>query len=117
MIILFYPKDVANRRQVLLKGRVVTILDLAGSVARIAEDGKWYEHKMFFELTDKDIVQARLEKIAALVTGRSIATLKSTNGTGIQLVLEDNTRLEVTYSKDGEGIAFSVIDSNGKKVL
>jgi hypothetical protein len=94
----------------------VTVIDLAGSKARIAEDGKWYEHKMFFELTNKDIVQIRLEKIAALVTGKNIATLKS-NGTGIQLVLEDNTRLEVTYSKDGEGIVFSVINSDGRKVL
>ena len=116
-MILFNPKqDIVNRRKVLLKGRVVTVIDLAGRRARIAEDGEWYEHKMFFELTDKDIVQIRLERIAALVSGKTIATLKS-NGTGIQLVLEDNTRLEVTYSKDGEGISFSVTDSGGTKVL
>ncbi|KKK69143.1 hypothetical protein LCGC14_2937010, partial [marine sediment metagenome] len=92
------------------------ITDLAGRKARIAEDGKWYEHKMFFELADEDKVQVRLEKIAALVAGKSIATLKS-NGTGIQLVLEDNTRLGITYSKDGAGIDFSVIDTDGTKVL
>ncbi len=116
MILFDAKNDVVNRRKVLLKGRVVTVIDLAGSKARIAEDGEWYEHKMFFELTNKDIVQIRLEKITALVTGKTIATLKS-NGTGIQLVLEDNTRLGVTYSKDGEGISFSVVDSGGIKVL
>ncbi len=109
-------KDTVNRRKVLLRGCIVTVIELAGSKARIAEDGKWYEHKMFFELTDKDIVQVRLEKIAALIAGKTIATLKS-NGTGIHLVLEDNTRLEVTYSKDGEGITFSVLNSDGNKVL
>jgi hypothetical protein len=116
MVIFNAKVDIPNRRKVLLKGRVVTVIGLAGSRARIAEDGKWYESKMFFELTDKDIVQMRLEKIAALITGKTIATLKS-DGTGIQLVLEDNTRLGVTYSKDGEGISFSVIDSGGTKVL
>ena len=116
MIVFKAKVDTANRRKVLLKGRVVTVIDLAGRRARIAEDGKWYEHKMFFELTDKDIIQIRLEKIAALVAGKSIATLKS-NGMGIQLVLDDNTRLEVTYVRDGEGITFSVLTSDGNKVL
>lgn len=116
MIVFRAKVDSANRRKVLLKGRVVTVIELAGSKAKIAEDGKWYEHKMFFELTDKDIVQGRLEKISELVTGKTIATLKS-NRTGVQLVLEDNTRLEVTYSKDGEGITFSVLNSDGNKVL
>ena len=116
MILFDAKKDVVNRRKVLLKSCVVTVIALAGSKARIAEDGKWYEHKMFFELTDKDIVQVRLEKIKSLIAGKTIATLKS-NGTGIQLVLEDNTRLGITYSKDGEGINFSVTDPEGKKVL
>ncbi len=115
-MIIFYPKDIADRRKVLLKGRIVTIIDLAGSKALIAEDGKWYEHKMFFELMDKDKTQVRLEQIKSLIAGKSVATLKS-NRTGIQLVLEDNTRLEITYSKDGEGITFSVMDSDGNKVL
>ena len=116
MIVFKAKRDTANRRKVLLRGRIVTVIELAGSKARIAEDGKWYEHKMFFELTDKDIVQVRLEAIKSLVAGKSIATLKA-NGTGIQLVLEDNTRLEVTYSRDGQGITFSVLNSDGKKVL
>lgn len=115
-MIVFDAKDAVNRRKVLLKGRVVTVIDLAGSKVCIAEDGKWYEYKLFFELTDEDRVQVRLEKIKSRITGKTIATLKS-NGTGIQLVLEDNTRLGITYSKDGEGITFSVIDSDGNKVL
>ena len=116
-MIIFDPrKDIADRRKVLLKGRVVTVIELTGSKVRIAEDGLWHEANLFFELTDKDKTQVRLEAIKSLVEGKSIATLKS-NRTGIQLVLEDNTRLEVTYSKDGEGITFSVLNSNGKKVL
>jgi len=109
-------KDVANRRKVLLKGRVVTVIDLAGRKARIAEDGQWYETKQLFELTDADRVQLHLEKIKELLAGKTIATLKS-NGTGIELVMEDNTRLGITYHKDGEGITFSVKDTGGTKVL
>jgi hypothetical protein len=82
----------------------------------MAEDGKWYETKELFELTDADKVQVRLGKIADLLSGKTIATLKS-NGTGIELVLEDNTRLGITYHKDGEGISFSVSDPDGTKVL
>jgi hypothetical protein len=115
-MLTFVKEDIVNRRKVLLKGRIVTVIDLAGSKARIAEDGEWHENKTLYELTDKDTVQVRLEKIAALVSGKTIATLKS-NGAGIQLVLEDNTRLGITYHKDGEGISFSVTDSGGTKVL
>jgi hypothetical protein len=115
-MITFYPKDVADGRKVLLNGRIVTVIDLAGRKALIAEDGKWHENKYLYELTDKDTVQVHLEKIASLLTGKTIATLKS-NGTGVELVLEDNTRLGITYHKEGEGISFSVTDSGGTKVL
>ena len=116
MILFDARVDHKNRRKVLLHGRVVTVIDLSGSKAKIAEDGKWHEHNLFFELTDADRVQVRIDKISELVAGRTIVTLKS-NRTGMQLVLEDNTRLEVSYARDGEGITFSVIDSDGKKVL
>ncbi len=115
-MLIFVKADIANRRKVLLKGRVVTVINLAGSKCCIAEDGKWYENRLFHELTDEDRVKVRLEKIAGLVAGKTIATLKS-NGTGIELVLEDNTRLGIKYHKDGEGIVFSVTNSGGTKVL
>ena len=115
-MLTFVKDDIVNKRKVLLKGRVVTIINLAGRSACIAEDGKWYENRLFYELTDADKVKVHLEKISALVSGKTIATLKS-KGTGVQLVLDDNTRFEVTYSQDGEGLVFSVIDSDGTKVL
>jgi hypothetical protein len=115
MMLIVYPKDIADRRKVLLKGRVVTLINAAGSKVRIAEDGLWHETKELYELTNEHKVQLHLEGIKSLVAGKTIATLKS-NGTGIQLVMEDNTRLDVTFAKDGEGLVFSVIDSDGKKV-
>jgi hypothetical protein len=116
MMLTIYPKDIANRRKVLLKGRVVTLIDASGSKVRIAEDGLWHETTELFELTDADEVQVHIDAIKSVIAGKTIATLKS-NKTGIQLVLEDNTRLDVTYSRNGKGITFSVIDSDGKKVL
>ena len=105
MIIFDARADVKNKRRVLLKGRVVTIIDLAGRKARIAEDGQWYPHTMFFPLTEESILQDHIDDLKSNVAGKSIATLKSTD-TGVQLVLEDNTRLDVSYSKDGEGLTF-----------
>jgi len=115
-MIIFCPEDAKNKRRVILKGRIVTVIDMSGSKVRIAEDGLWYEQNLFFELTDDDKIQEHLGRIKELVAGKSIATLKP-NETGIQLVLDDNTRLGVTYSKNEEGITFSVTDSNGNKVL
>ncbi len=105
-----------NKQRAILKGRVVTIVELAGRKARIAEDGQWYPRKMFFSLTKENILQGHIDDIKSNIAGKSIATLKSTD-TGVQLVLEDNTRLDVSYSKDGEGLTFAVIDSDGNKVL
>ena len=116
MIIFNAKTDVKNKRRVLLKGRVVTVIDLSGRQALIAEDGQWYPHKMFFPLTEEVILQDHIDDLKSNVAGKSIATLKSTD-TGVQLVLEDNTRLDVSYSKNGEGLTFSVIDSDGNKVL
>lgn len=104
-----------NKNRAVLKGRVVTIIELAGRKARIAEDGQWYLRKMFFPLTKDNILQDHIEDIKSSIAGKSISTLKSTD-IGIQLILEDNTRLDVSYSKD-EGLAFSVINSDGNKVL
>ena len=116
MILFDARTDIKKRRRVTLKGRVVTIIDLAGSKARIAEDGLWYEHKMFFPLTEEDITKDHIEALGSKIAGKSIASIKP-EGTGVQIVLEDNTRLAISYSKDGKGLTFSVLDSNGKKVL
>ncbi len=116
MIVFDARVDIQKRRRVVLKGRVVTIIGLAGSKARIAEDGQWYPHKMFFSLTEENITQDHIESLKSYIAGKSIATLKPMS-TGVQLVLEDNTRLDVSYSKDNEGLTFSVIDSDGNKVL
>ena len=116
-MIVFNPKtDIKNRRRVILKGRVVTIIDLSGRKARIAEDGQWYPNKMFFPMTEETILLDHIENLKSRVAGKSIATLKHTD-TGIQLVLDDNTRLDIRYAKDREGLTFSVLDSDGIKVL
>jgi len=115
-MILFDAKaDIKNRRRVILKGRVVTIIGLAGSQAHIAEDGQWYPHKMFFPRTEETLLLDHIEDLKSRVAGKRIATLKHTD-TGVQLVLDDNTRLDISYAKDKEGLKFSVIDSDGHKV-
>lgn len=116
MILFDAREDIKNRRKVVLNGRVVTIIDLAGSQAKVAEDGKWYPHKMFFPLTQENMTKEHIEKIKSLVAGKTISTVKP-EGTGVQLILGDNTRLYVGYDKNGKGIFFSVLDSDGTKVL
>lgn len=116
LMIVFNAKDVQKRRRVLLRGRIVTIIDLSGRKARIAEDGKWHEHKLFYPLMEEHVTQEHIEAIRSFVSGKSIATLKAEE-TGVQLVLDDNTRIDISYAKDKEGLVFSVIDSDGNKVL
>ena len=114
-MIKFDSSYITNRRKVILKGRIVTVIDLAGYSARIAEDGKWHHMKDFFPLTEEHIRDEHIEDINRHVRGRSIATIKP-NGTGVQLVFDDNTRLLVKYDH-AEGIVFGIIDSDENKVL
>ena len=107
--------DIANRRKVVLRGKVVTIIDLSGRKARIAEDGLWYDHKEFFPLTEEHISVDTVNTINRHISGKKIATVKPQNE-GIQLIFEDNTRLFVVYSKQ-EGISFILKDSDDNKVV
>lgn len=114
-MIHFHPKDIQDRRRVVLRGKVVTIIDLAGSKARIAEDGKWYEHEMFFPLTGEQLQQEFIDEVKEQIAGKTIASVKTVD-TGIQVILTDNTRLEFCYTGQF-GVFLSVVNSDGKRVL
>jgi hypothetical protein len=115
MVIFQAKKDVANRRRVVLKGRIVTIIDIAGREAKIAEDGQWYKHSEFHPLVEEDIQVEHINAVIDKIAGKSIATLKPLD-TGFQFVLEDNTRVDVRYGA-GEELNVIVYDSNGERVL
>ena len=108
-------KDVANRRKVILRGRVVTIIDLSGRRARIAEDGLWYDNTEFFPLTDEHITEDIISSINSAVSDKKIAAVQPCNE-GIQTILEDNTRLFVVYSKK-DGISFMLKDSDDNRIV
>lgn len=114
MVIFQAKRDVANSRRVVLKGRVVTIIDIAGSKAKIAEDGLWYNHAEFFPLVKDDILVEHINAVVDNIGGKRIATLKLLDR-GIQFVLEDNTRVDVRYSAS-EALNIIVFDSNGEKL-
>lgn len=115
MVIFQAKEDVANRRRVILKGRVVTIIDIAGREAKIAEDGQWYKHSEFYPLVKEDIQAEHINAVIEKIAGKGIATLKLLDR-GLQFVLEDNTRVDVRYS-ESEALNIIVLNSNGEKVL
>lgn len=115
MVTFDAQKDVANRRRVILKGRIVTVIDIAGRKARIAEDGKWYNHSEFFPLAEEDTRSEHLCSVSDNVVGKAIAAIKPL-GTGFHFILEDNTRMVVSYGI-GDPLNVTVYDSDGNKVL
>jgi len=115
MVIFRAKEDVASRRKVVLKGRVVTIIDISGSTAKIAEDGQWYKHSEFYPLVKEDLQAEHINAVMEKITGKGIAALKPLD-TGLQFVLEDNTRVDVRYSAS-EALNVVVYDSNGEQVL
>ena len=108
-------EDIANRRKVLLNGKVVTIIDLAGRQAKIAEDGKWYPHNMFFPLTEEHIAEDAVSAISSHLFDKKIAVVKP-EGAGVHIVMEDNTRFLISYSSQ-EGIEVGLFDANGSRVV
>ena len=107
--------DVANRRKVILRGKIVTVVDISGRKARIAEDGLWYDHTEFFPLTEEHISLDTISTISAELVDKKIATIKP-QGEGIQFIFEDNTRLSVVYSKK-DGISLILKDSNDNRIV
>ena len=115
MVIFRAKADVANRRRVVLNGRVVTVIDISGSKTKIAEDGQWYKHSKFHPLVKEDIQVEHINAVIDKIAGKPIATLKLLD-TGLQFVLEDNTRVDVRYGASEE-LNIIVYDSNGERVL
>jgi len=115
MVIFQAKEDVANRRRVVLNGRVVTVIDISGRKAKIAEDGQWYKHSKFHPLVKEDIQVEHINAVIDKIAGKPIATLKLLD-TGLQFVLEDNTRVDVRYGASEE-LNIIVYDSNGERVL
>ena len=107
--------DVKNGRKVLLRGKIVTVLDMGGAMVKIAEDGKWYPHVDLRPLTEDQIRDEFIQEMSVLVEGKKISTLKA-EGRGVQFILDDNTRVGLDFSSE-ENLRLSVIDSDGKRIL
>lgn len=114
-MLLFRASDIAEHRKVILDGRTVTVIDLAGSKVKIAEDGLWHEYTRFRPLAHEDLQKAHTDAVVALVGDKSIAALRTLDN-GFEFVLEDNSRILINYSKR-ESLTIKVLDSNGQKVL
>ena len=112
---LFKASDIAERRKVILDGRMATVIDLAGSRVKIAEDGLWHEHTRFRPLAHEDIQKTHVDAVMSLIAGKNIAALR-TEDKGFEFILEDNSRILVNYAA-GESLTIKVLDSNGRRVL
>jgi hypothetical protein len=99
----------------LLRGRIVTPIDMGGSDVKIAEDGEWYPHAALRPLTEEQIREDAISQMSKLVEGKQILTVKA-KGRGVQFVLDDNTRVGLDYAS-GENLELSVVDPDGERVL
>lgn len=107
--------DIKNGRKCLLKGRIVTPIEMGGRHVKIAEDGQWHLHTLLQPLTQDQIREELISEMADLVEGKSISTMKA-KGRGVEFVLNDNTRVRLTITS-GENLELGVIDSDGQRIL
>jgi hypothetical protein len=107
--------DIANGTQVLLRGQIVTPVDIGGDKVKIAEDGQWYPHAALRPLSEDQIREDVILQMSEMVAGKQILTLKA-KGRGVQFVLDDNTRVGLDFSS-GDNLELSVIDPDGKREL
>jgi len=107
--------DIRAGRKVLLKGRIVSPVDMMGDQIKIAEDGKWYPHLSLRPLTNEQFHESEIAKMAELVSGKPIVTAKA-QGKGFEFVLDDNTRVGLAYSTE-HGLELFVYDSEGTRVM
>lgn len=108
-------EDIKNGRKVLLKGRIVTPIGMAGRRVKLAEDGQWHPHTHLKPLAEEQIRSDLIEAMVGLVEGKNISTMKA-KGRGVEFVLDDNTRVGLTISS-GENLELSVTDSDGQRIL
>jgi hypothetical protein len=107
--------DIKSGKKCLLKGRIVTPIDMGGRSVKLAEDGKWHLHESLRPLTEDQIRDEVVETMAAFVAGKSISTLKAKGG-GVEFVMSDNTRVGLTITS-ADSLKLSVTDSDGKRIL
>lgn len=107
--------DLKTGRKCLLNGRIVSPIDMSGRKVKLAEDGKWHLHEHLRPLTEDQIRDEVVAAMSALVSGKSISTLKAKDR-GVEFVLNDNTRVGLTVTS-GDYLELSVIDSDGQRIL
>jgi hypothetical protein len=107
--------DIRNGRKVLLKGRIVTPIEMAGEQIKLAEDGLWHLHIDLRPLTEDQIREADIAAVSSLTEGKEISTIKA-KGRGVQFILNDNTRVGLDYASDGS-LELSVFDPEGQRLL
>jgi len=88
---------------------------MSGDQIRLAEDGQWHPHLQMLPLTSEQIRQETIDQMAAEVAGKTIATLIP-EGAGVSFVLEDNTRVGLSYGPDNT-LKLSVTDPDGERIL
>lgn len=110
------PKDLKNGRKAILKGKIVTPIDMGGDKVKIAEDGQWYRHVEMSPLTEDQIREEFIIELSNLVEGKQITTMKA-KGRGVEFVLDDNTRVSLDYDPENPHLKLRVIDPEGKRIL
>jgi hypothetical protein len=101
--------------KMVFRGRVVNIIDMSGSLSKLAEDGQWHENCTLFPLTEELLRAEHVKEVEEQIAGRTVAAFKP-EGAGIQLILDDNTRLVIGYSPEG-AVSVKLLGSNGNRVL
>jgi hypothetical protein len=107
--------DIRSGRKVVLKGRIVTPIEMAGDQIKIAEDGLWHPHSSLQPLTEDQFHEAMIQEMASLVEGKVISTAKA-QGRGFQFVLDDNTRVGLSYASNGR-LELSILDPSGQRLM
>lgn len=107
--------DIRDGRKVIYRGRVVTPVEMAGATVKLAETGQWAHLDEIRPLVAEQIHEDFIRSMLPLVEGRSIAMVKTLNK-GFELVLEDNTRVSVSYGANGS-LNISITDPEGERIL
>jgi len=110
------PDDLRNGRKAILRGRIVTPIDMSGAEAKIAEDGKWYLRADMSLLAEEQLREELVQNMSNLVEGKQITTMKA-KGRGVEFILDDNTRVSLDYSPQNLNLKLMVTDPEGKRIL
>jgi hypothetical protein len=112
----YAPEDLKNGRKAIFRGRIVTPIDMSGAEVKLAEDGKWHPRAEMSYLTEDQIREEVILELSNLVEGKQISTMKA-KGTGVEFILDDNTRVGLNYDPRKPALKLSVTDPEGKRIL